>query len=68
MPELVCGELLPIIDDLSDRNLYVMKKDIESELKSDIPEKELWKSLLENINAEMQKRKSLRKQNSPFEE
>ena len=61
MPELVCEELLPIIDDLSDRNLYVMKKDIESELKSDIPEKELWKSLLESINAEMQKRKSLRK-------
>lgn len=56
MPELVCGELLPIVDKLSDRNLYVMKKDIESELKSDIPEKELWKSLLENINTEMQKR------------
>lgn len=56
MPELIWQELVLIIDKLSDRNLYVMKRDIESELKFDIPEKELWESLLEDINDEMQKR------------
>ena len=56
MPELIWQELVLIIDRLSDRNLYVMKRDVESELKFDIPEKELWESLLEDINDEMQKR------------
>ena len=65
MPELIWQELVLIIDRLSDRNLHVMKRDIESELKFDTPEKELWESLLEDINDEMQKR-AAQKQKSLF--